>query len=356
VCCKLMAALLTATGFLCAGCGGLARTGGLAGPAETSSWDVVEKMWAAVLRDHDRGLKCLLVHRFYLEDWYTAAPGPSSRRAFHRISVSMDRRGAQQVFAVNTQLVQPVQDESLWPEWKGPVPFPFYFGVYFVEEEMLFDTHWRFLGSRQWQWSAEVPDESQGQNYKEIESLLAEKRRRGFYPVKITPSYAELRVDGDEVARIVDGKTEHRFPLDRTVPSWEALRLLFGVAGDVVKRARVTCQRMTTGERMTYTVTEREQETRETRGKSLREIQVYPTVKDTGAYGYLFDPPSGGMEEHNAVVICRFERTKREVFERALRKFLAEFRITSLTDKNGKAVDLPIGIRTAADASAPAAE
>jgi len=355
---KLIATLLASCGLPCVGCGGLVWAGGLAGQAPSSSWDVVERMWAAVPRDHNRGLKCLLVHRFFMEDWYTGAPGPDTRRAFHRISVSRDKRGAQHVFAVTTQLLRPVQDESLWPDDKGHVLWPFYFGVYFVEEEMLFDTHWRFLGSRRWEWSAGVPDASQWPvpGREAGGRLLAEKRRRGFYPVKITPSYAELRVDGDEVVRLVDGEVESRFRLDRTVPSWEALRLLFGVAGDVVKGAKVTCQRMATGERMTYVVTERDAQARGDSWQGRKRTHVLPEIDKPALYGYLFAPPGGEMEEHNAVVRCGFERTTRKVFDQAVRKFLTEFRITSLTDREGKPVDLPIGIETVAGPAAPATE
>jgi hypothetical protein len=299
-------------------------------------------MWSAVVRDPDRGLGRLLAERFYMEDWETSAPGPSPRRAFHRVRISLGGRGDLGLFVVNRQFLQPVQDKSLWDNQEGSGGFEFYFGVLFLEEELVFDRRWRFLDSRRWGWSGGVPENSWRD---EQERLVAERQRLGFYPLKLTPSYGEVRVQNDEVVDILDGKGRRTFALDRSVPSWEALEILFGLAADVVKGAKVTCQSMATGERFTYAIRGADPEARDSRGKPTNEIWVWPEVRDISEYAYSFKPPSGEVQQSNNVVLCTLKRTTREVYEGAVGKFLSDFRITALTDKEGKPVDLPLGLK-----------
>ena len=299
------------------------RADGAALPARTGrSWQVVDRMWDAVQKNAQRK-KLLFSDRYYTEDFYSGAP-PLPWRAYLRRRVSLIQSGRHGRIVVNRQYLMPIQEAH-----------PGYYGVEFREEELIFDTRWRLRRWRLWHWGRPAPRDLREPK---VPGTLSYGGRAGG------EGYREVRVEGGKAISSGAGERRREYPVDQAVPFQEAVELLLSVAADAAKGARLVCRLCPAGRTETYEVGRFEDFFGPPDGGPVDDIVVKKSLNDTIAYDRYRPWQDERSSSYNQCSL-RYKPTTRAAYQQALRKFLKRFRITTLADRGGKPVRLPLGLK-----------
>jgi len=295
---------------------------------EGSSWDALRKMYAAVQGDPNRSEQ-LFSERYYTEDFSSGAP-PLPYRAYRRIRVSYRTEERERLIVVTRQQGLPFQEDSEFRNYHSPC---------FVEEELVFDEGWGFRRAREWRWTA-PPEASEAG----LTTLTY-----GWWASRSSSGDREARAEGKSIHIYEGGKEIRTFPLDESRPPAEAVLILFVVAADLVRGARIESQDCWKGTRNTFAVDDRAAAAGPSDTTLLPPARV--AVKETGgdwsSHNYIshdFTPSTQKYGYSHSQCGWDFSPTTRAAYRRCLAKFLKDFGIEELRDDHDVVIDLPLGL------------
>ena len=312
-----------ALALLCPGCCS-ARFPFGAPPRPGPSWRAIDSMWAAVRNDPER-LARFLSERYYVEHTDSgSAPLPS--RSYHRVRVALGTRDRQPVIVVNSQQVLPFQHELNKDS-------PYYHGAILEEEELVFDRRWRLLKRSRWSWGVSP---AAGAATKPPDTL----QYGGVYGSGA--GHLETRIEGRTAIVLDDGKVTRKVPFRGALPSYEAVELLLGAAAEAVKGATIQCQFVPSDRTDTYTVSDGDPRIGRPKGSSTPIIAV-----EKARFGVTerIDPWRDERCSSHGQSSVALKPATADEYRRALRAFVRDFRIRTLVDREGKPVDLPMGLK-----------
>jgi hypothetical protein len=137
---------------------------------------------------------------------------------------------------------------------------------------------------------------------------------------------------------------------DETLPHTEAVMLLLAVGAGLVRGTQVECGAgYQGGGRSLF-------EIKEPLGKIGRPIAGSTAVVDvlehengepeiSRAQKWYFHPAGKGWARSGDQCTTHMETATKELYQQELRKFLKELRINKLADRQGKPVELPLGLK-----------
>ena len=136
-----------------------------------------------------------------------------------------------------------------------------------------------------------------------------------------------------------DGKRKASVAYTQAYPSCEVFQVLLPVGADLISGDTIRWSYLSGGVDDAYRVTKGSIDDPDGTRK-----RVFRLVGPKGlSFGY-YSPSAGEYgSSHNQCTIDYRTSTK-ATYQRALRKFLEDFKVDELTDKQGKAVDLPLGL------------
>jgi len=311
-----------ALALLCPGCCSALFPFG-APPRPGPSWRAVDAMWAAIRDDAGRRAR-FLSERYYVE-YSDSGSSPLPKRVHRRVRVALGTRGRQAIIVVNSQQVLPFDHEF-------SKQAPHYHGATLEEQELVFDRRWRFLKRTTWVWGTPPMTDPAA---KPPDSVLY-----GIYPS--SPGRHEVRIEGRKVIILEDGKVTRTMPFGGGFPSYDAVGLLLGAAVDAVKGATIQCQISTSNRADIYTVSDGEVPIDGPGGTALTTIQV----KEAGSRVMQSIAPwrDERVSSHGQSSVSLKPATAAD-YRRALATFVRDFKIRTLVDRDGKPVDLPMGLK-----------
>jgi len=287
-------------------------------PATTneSSWRVLSAMWKAIRAD-DKRISALRAGQYYVESFASGAP-PLPYRAYHRVKVTLRGAPDEQLIVVNRQGFRPFQDTYV----------PDYHGAEFYEEELIFDATWRFKSKRRWVWG--TPSEPS--------VPTPAKLVYGIHPGQAGELFT--RMEKDQLAvQYQDGKRKASVAYTQAYPSCEVFQVLLPVGADLISGDTIRWGYLSGGVDDAYRVTRGSMD-----GPGGTPKRIFRLVGPEGLSFRYYSPLTGEYGSSHNQCSIDYKASTEATYQRALRKFLEDFKVDELTDKQGKAVDLPLGL------------
>ena len=313
-----------------------------------AAWATVQRTWTSITTDEKRSRE-FFAPRYYTEDFRSGAP-PLPYRAYYRIVTGRRKNRAEVELVLREQRFLPLQKHEGYGH-----PMADYHGVHLEESESVYDSNLRFRVARFWHWgcssapNGEVCERLQygvtanGAGYAEVVRSQDGKvdcaaDGWGGY----TLSLGSVPGESDQKELDADGMWRASVTIQRDLPDCRVVKVLLSVHPEAVRDLTITCTELA-GEVYSYISTSYPPpdwgDLRD--GQEDKTIYYGITTRDH-TWSWLFRENAYGRSGNQSSWDWR--RVDEATYKAQLGRFLRDWGVEELQDRNGKKVALPIGI------------
>jgi len=314
-----------------------------------ATWTTVRRIWTSIKADEEKS-KQFFAPRYYMEVFESGAP-PLPYRAYYKIVVERRKNSPDAELVVKEQGFLPVQDYDGYS-----YEVVDYHGVHLEETESTYALDWSLKQARFFRWgcpsSLNTAKPSQKLRYGTTENGA------GYAEITRSPGgrlhYAadgwggggwlgSIRGEGDYKELGPDGLWRSSTATSRDLPDWRVLKVLLSSLPEAARGINITCMNPENGQECSYAFLPFDPNRGDLRTREGSDAALKTSLMIGSPHGWhYFGKDIFACEAGQCTWIWR--RIDAATYKAELKRFLQDHDVKSLQDRNGKVVELPIGI------------